>query len=197
MNIMLIRHGLTKSNVDKKYLGRMDEKLILSEKKRLKDKWSDIYNPDLIFVSPMKRCLESADIIFSENAKNKIVIDELKEIDFGIFEGKSYEMLKDDKEYKKWLDSGGTSVIPKGESREYFIKRTIKGFNKALKIAKEKNAKDIVLVVHGGTIMAILSEISKRNYYDFQIKNGEGIKLILEEDKYEIPYYSICGRIDS
>ena len=51
MNIMLIRHGLTKSNVDKKYLGRMDEKLILSEKKRLKDKWSDIYNPDLIFVS--------------------------------------------------------------------------------------------------------------------------------------------------
>ena len=104
---------------------------------------------------------------------------------------------KDNPAYQKWIDSRCEMKIPEGESKEEFIKRTMEGFTKLLFICKKNNWNEIVCVVHGGTIMAILSEISGLDYYDFYVKNAETRELIIEDDKYEIPYYSICGRIHS
>ena len=56
----------------------------------------------------------------------------LEEIDFGEFEGKNYEELKDDARYIKWMESNGTIAFPGGESRDEFIDRTVEAFDKAL-----------------------------------------------------------------
>ena len=38
----------------------------------------------------------------------------------------------------------------------------------------------ILAVVHGGTIMAVLSSFTGGEYFDFQVKNGEGYETVLE-----------------
>lgn len=133
--------------------------------------------------------------------RNPILIPEWKEMDFGQFEGKNYEELKDDPCYQKWIDSNGTLPFPGGESREQFIRRSMEGFDRMMyDILKrsEKNAGiqtdtdsqylkcdrgteiPVTAVVHGGTIMAVLSSLTGGEYFDFQVKNGEGYETVLE-----------------
>ena len=53
----------------------------------------------------MKRCVETAKII---NRQSEIVIiDNLKEIDFGDFEYKNYDELRDNPEYIKFIENNG------------------------------------------------------------------------------------------
>ena len=61
-----------------------------------------------VYVSPMKRCMETAKLIFKENFYE---VEELRECDFGIFENKNYKELSDCPEYQAWIDSGGTMTF--------------------------------------------------------------------------------------
>ncbi|MBE5958622.1 MAG: histidine phosphatase family protein [Lachnospiraceae bacterium] len=198
MKIIFIRHGMTKLNEEKRYLGLLDEPLSEKGKADFGKKWCEKLDSDVIVTSPMLRCIQSAELIIKDmKTKKHIVVDEFREINFGIFEGKTFEELKDNPDYQKWIDSRCEMKIPEGESKAEFVKRTMKGFTKLLHNCNENNWNNVVCVVHGGTIMAILSEISGGDYYDFYVKNAEARELIVEDDKYEIPYYSICGRIHS
>ncbi|NLM03552.1 MAG: histidine phosphatase family protein [Clostridiales bacterium] len=180
INLILIRHGATKSNKERRYLGRTDESL--SEegiKELLEYKKLDRYpNINYLFTSPMKRCVETAKILFPKI--ESIIIPEWKEIDFGEFEGKNYIELKDDVRYQAWIDSNGTLPFPKGESREAFAQRCCSGFQSMIDLIYqivdkcENVTKDIGLVVHGGTIMALLSHYNGGGIYDYQVPNGGG-----------------------
>jgi len=177
MQIYLIRHGKTKGNIERRYVGSTDENLCsigISELKKIK-----YPKVDYILCSPMKRCLETADIIYSDtNRLNYKEMELLKEIDFGKFENKTYEELKGNKDYCLWLKSVGENGST-GESKTEFISRCVIGFKniveKLLDLENKKGSElSIALIVHGGTIMAILSELAKieREYYDWQVENA-------------------------
>lgn len=168
--ITFVRHGSTLWNELGRYLGKTD--LSLSQDGALEvAKWGMPQNVDLIFVSPMKRCMETASIIYP--GKELVVIQQWSEIDFGEFEGKNYEELSGDERYQQWIDSNGTLPFPSGETREEFIKRCMEGFGEAKQIIEKKHAMNVVAVVHGGTVMSLASQILGGDYYDYQIKNGE------------------------
>lgn len=172
MNIYFIRHGKTKGNEEGRYIGTTDESL--SEKGRKELQVRTYPKAAYIYVSPMKRCIETAEVIYS--GQDKIICEDLREADFGIFEGKNYEELKESIRYQTWLDSKGTLPFPDGESREQFTKRCIKQFQIIIEnhIQQGKQG-DIAFIVHGGTIMAIMEQFAspKKSYYEWQIKNGE------------------------
>lgn len=181
----MIRHGETGSNRERRYLGRTDEPLSPEGRNKLLAFREEGRYPEaeLVFSSPMKRCLETAKLLYPE--KEIIVIPGWEEIDFGLFEGKTYEELKDRPEYVRWLESGGTLPFPEGESREQFIGRSLSGFFAMMEQVRGKNA---VAVVHGGTIMAVLSRLSGGDYFDYQVANGGGYRFLvsLKEKKCEI-----------
>ena len=59
---------------------------------------------------------------------------------------------------------------------------------------------DIVCVVHGGTIMALLCGLTGKNYFDFQIGNLEGYWLEFRTKDgtiSDLSYNRITGRSDS
>ena len=202
INLTLIRHGKTPSNREHRYLGVTEETLsgegrkqleILAEKDILKKTW-------LLFISPMLRCQESAGILFP--GRKAYPIEEWREMNFGAYEGKNYEDLKNDSYYQKWIDSNGTLPFPEGESQQEYIKRCHRGLLTATKIIEEKIAREvaenqmtesqprnITAVVHGGTIMALLHILAGGNYFDYQVKNGGGycckLRLCGEEWKLE------------
>lgn len=183
INLTLIRHGKTPSNREHRYLGVTEEALsgegrkqleILAEKDILKKPW-------LLFISPMLRCQESAGILFP--GREAYPIEEWREMNFGTYEGKNYEDLKNDSYYQKWIDSNGTLPFPEGESQQEYIKRCHRGLLTATKIIQkeiaenqmtESQPRNITAVVHGGTIMALLHILAGGNYFDYQVKNGGG-----------------------
>lgn len=171
MKIYMIRHGMTNGNREHRYVGITDEGLIPEEREALRER--TMPSVTSVYVSPRKRCMETAEILYPEKKLN--VVNELAECDFGEFEYKNYEELNGNPDYQKFIDSMGKSGFPGGEDRDTFQKRCVEGFLNIMK--REKLCKeDIAMVVHGGTIMAILDACSRphKDYYDWQVKNGEG-----------------------
>ena len=168
MKILLIRHGMTTGNLEKRYIGRTDEPLCSAGLAALKQ---CSYPPcDILVSSPMKRCLQSAEILFPEQKAH--ICCAFRECDFGDFEGKNYSELRGDPQYQKWIDSGGMIPFPNGESPAEFRARCCDGF--LTTINKYSDASRIAFVVHGGTIMAILSQFAlpHRDYFDWMTDNA-------------------------
>ena len=196
IQLYLIRHSMTAGNLKKRYIGRTDESLcpegiVLLESYIQKNIYPEVQR---VYVSPMKRCMETAKLIFKENFYE---VEELRECDFGIFENKNYKELSDCPEYQAWIDSGGTLAFPNGESRKEFCKRSICGFERALTQALELKRAipdkeiQIVFFVHGGSIMAIMSHYCDMDYYDYQVKNGCGYSCEVAVEGNEIVFNEI------
>ena len=175
MEIYWLRHGKTKSNEEHRYLGKTDEGLTEAETERLQaKKVPEAWQTFPLFSSPMKRCRQTAELLFQ---KEPLLIPEWVEMDFGLFEGKNYQDLKGDAYYQRWIDSDGTLPFPQGESREAFLQRSRKGLERMLFLLDKDGMPDkVVAVVHGGTIMAVLSELTGREYFSFQVPNGGGYR---------------------
>lgn len=175
MKIWLIRHFQTQGNLERRYIGRMDEPILQEQMSHI------VCHPEKIIASPMLRCKQTAEIIF--HREPDLLCEELREMDFGRFEGKNYEELKTDPDYQTWLDSNGSIPFPEGEGRDAFCKRSCQWFERMMKQLIDWQCKEAAFVVHGGTIMAILSAYceSETDFYDWQVKNGEGYVALVKE----------------
>ncbi len=181
LKIIFIRHAATPGNAEKRYIGRTDEPL---SNAGIEDLLKHEYpNADLIFASPMKRCIQTAKLIYKD--KEIITENDFRECDFGKFEGKNYIELTDDQDYQAWIDSNGTLPFPGGESNSDFKNRCINAFEKTIKSVSKENL-TVAYVVHGGTIMSILEYFSepKSSFYDWHVENGNGYLGILTDNKH-------------
>lgn len=178
--LVFIRHGMTQANKERRYLGKTDEPLSeegieILESYKMQKLYPEVEH---LFTSPMKRCMDTARIIYPELCP--IVIPEWEEMDFGRFEYKNYEELKSDAQYQSWMRSGGTLDFPEGESRKDFTLRCKSGFIRIcneLSQTARRNAKSFIsagMIVHGGTIMSLLSLYAGNDYFDYQVLNGRG-----------------------
>lgn len=174
LELYLIRHWKTKGNLEKRYIGTTDEPILSGSERDLWEKRLHRILPDVscVAVSPMKRCRESAELLFP--GKKQEVCDAFRECDFGQFENRNYEELKNRPEYQRWIDSGGMEAFPGGESRERFAGRCVEGFVQKVTELQERKIERAAFVVHGGTIMAILEWLDhkQRPFYQWQAENG-------------------------
>ncbi len=172
LTVHFIRHGRTAANTKKLYLSYTDQSIIPEEKTRICELKAGDFFPraDMIFTSGLRRTKETAQCIYP--GMDITCVPAFDELCFGRFELKSYEELQDDRDYRAWLASGSTMKIPGGESLEEFIARQKTGLHKALIQACDK--KEISIVCHGGTIMALVSAYTKADYYDCMVGPLEG-----------------------
>lgn len=184
MNIIiyLIRHGKTKGNLERRYVGgRTDEDLCMEGidlLKILKDEYTFLNDIDAIYSGPMKRVLSTAKLFYDNKEIN--VIDNLTEMNFGDFENKNHNELDGNPAYQAFIDSNGTIDFPGGEKRNDFINRSMEAFYKVLTAMIEGQQNKSVVFCHGGNIMAILSRLFNEDMFGFQSDNGHGYKLELE-----------------
>ena len=108
-------------------------------------------------------------------------MDSLRETDFGDFEYKTYEELKYNKNYQIWLEGGGNSSFPNGETIDHMKKRCISAYNIILKYMENHNLKSSAVICHGGTIMAV-GEYLKGDFYSWHITNGGALVVRVEDD---------------
>lgn len=189
MYALLIRHGKCAGNAERRYIGSTDADLTpdgRAEAERAKK------DPSVrkVFVSPLIRARDTARILFP-NAE-QIVLPDLRETDFGIFEGRNADEMADDPAYRAWVDGGCTGRCPGGESRAEMQKRAVGAFTKAVFAEAEKSraasekadlpdgapSDGPVFVTHGGVIMALMEALCRphRDFYDFHAPNLGGFR---------------------
>jgi len=166
---LFIRHAKTAGNLARRYIGRTDEPLCEQGRAEAEALAASGLLPPVtaLFSGSLLRCRQTAEILFPGLEP---AICPLREIDFGVFEGKTADELSDSLEYRQWLDSNCMGDIPGGDSVLAFKQRCVADFER---IVAESTAASVALVIHGGNIMAILERFGqpKRDFYDYHIPN--------------------------
>ena len=128
MEIELIRHFATEGNLEKRYIGVTDEEIkaefVLEHTLKKEENGREEWKPELVIVSPLRRCRQTAEILFP--GAEQVVCEQMRECDFGLFEGKNYQELTGNPKYQSWIDSGGTKAFPGGEDPMEFRKRCLR-----------------------------------------------------------------------
>lgn len=187
---VLVRHGATADNLAGRYAGKRSNAPLCAQGaaalERLRASKRLAAEPGALLVSPARRCVETARVLFP-NVPFELAHD-LEEIDFGEFEGKTYQELSGLPEYQKWIESNGRRPFPGGESLDAFVARSYGAFAKA--VAEYGANPPVVLVCHGGSIMAILSRLTGREYFSFQVPPAEGFEVAVEVDGEDVRFIS-------
>ena len=179
MDIIIIRHGKTQGNVERRYIGTTDEPLCARGETELAGLvQSGVYpGVEYVFTSPLQRCRRTCELVFP--GLPSTVVEGLREQAFGVFENKSYEELQFLPAYRAWLETAGGADIPQGESSGIFHARCRAAFSECVADGLAKGAKSIAIVAHGGVLMAALSAFAQpaREFYAWQVENGRGFLL--------------------
>lgn len=177
--IHLIRHGLSEGNLLRQYIGSTDSPLSAQGAAEIleKDKAGAYPGAGLFFSSPMRRCLETMKLIYPDVTPE--IIEDFRECDFGDWEGKSADDLKDNPEYRAWIDSHGVGTPPNGENGGVFMQRTCMAFEQLVERMLRSGKTSAVVVAHGGTIMSILSAygLPRAKFYEWMAEPGCGYSL--------------------
>ena len=170
MSIYLIRHGKTVANEQHLYCGSTDLPLSDGGREELHSMRYDI-TPERFVTSGMKRTDETLRILFGNVPFS--VDSRFREVDFGDFEMKSYEMLKDDPAYQIWLTGDNeANTPPGGESGVQMTRRVLEAFREI--------PDGTALVTHGGVIAAIMASLfpaDGKHRYQWQPRNGHGYEI--------------------
>lgn len=178
MKIWLIRHGKTEANEKHWYCGKTDLPLSCAGKEALLTYHYEI-NHVRFLTSGMKRTNETLQLLFGpvpfeENSG-------FQEMNFGAFEMRGYEELKENPDYQRWITGDNeANVTPGGESGEQMRNRVIQAFQAVL-----EEQRDTVIVTHGGVIAAIMEWLfpeEHKNRYEWQPSPGRGYVLSGEAD---------------
>ena len=171
MLIYFIRHGETDYNKEKRYQGCLDIPLSGEGKQKL---YRADFTPEVVYVSALKRSAETAELLFP--GVEQIAVPELNEMNFGDFEGRTANEMENDPAYRRWVEDNCESRCPNGESREEFNKRVQNAVIKLVSDEAAAGKEEVVIVAHGGTIMAALQRFGnpKRDFYGWLPGNGTG-----------------------
>lgn len=171
--IHLIRHGMTEGNRNGQYIGVTDIPIStngINELERLRE--AGVYpEVETCYTSPLLRCRQSLEIIYPD--AQPILVEDLRECDFGAFEGRTARELAEDPDYKAWT-TGKIDAPPGGESTAAFTGRVCAGFGQTVRHMMENGITEAAAVVHGGVIMSILSACALPQLPFFQWMSGNG-----------------------
>ncbi|MGE7667433.1 histidine phosphatase family protein [Ureibacillus composti] len=147
----LIRHEKTQANIERKYLGWTDEPIINTYNQFILP-----IQPKKVYGSDLVRCEQTAKLYFPD--VDYVGNKGLRELDFGDFEMKTYNQLKDHIHYRNWIDSPRDFTPPNGESFESFRERILCTF---FRIVIQPG--EYTFVVHGGVVRLLRSIFGPNN----------------------------------
>ena len=189
MELILIRHGTTQGNLEKRFIGTLDVPLAPQGEELARQVGPTLPRVEHIYRSPLMRCRQTAQLLWP--GVEMTVIDELRETDFGPFEGKNHEELKDDPLYQAWIGQGDRlnfAAMPVGETAEQVVDRVSIGLEKLVKDADAHGFARVGVVSHGGALMGLLSKYGRpeREYYGWMCPNCGGFRMALNPGTLEL-----------
>ena len=155
--LLLIRHGQTPWNTLGKVQGCTNINLAKEGKEQailLKNQLKGQF--DVIYTSPLRRALETAQIIAEPTALSPIIIEDLKEINFGTWEGMTFPQIKEQypEAFYNWQTDKLIGPLLDGEGSIKNV--SLRAKNCISHLVQQHEGKTIAVVSHGGYIKAAL-----------------------------------------
>lgn len=166
--VILTRHGETAWNRTRRLQGRIDVSLSaegIEEAKNLSVALSSVPLSE-VYCSPLSRSKETAEILGSPHGLTPKVKDAFMEADYGSWEGKSTDYLRENfpHDFDKWMTQPTDVHIPNAENLECVRKRVVEGF---MEVLNESDANVIAIVGHGGVNRALLLSLLNADLKSF------------------------------
>lgn len=196
--IHFIRHAITVANEEGRYIGITESPVSEKGKKELIEKTEKMVYPDVdkVYVSPLKRCIATASFIYPEGYAR--VVPELREMNFGEFEGKTVNELMGRPDYKQFLQGGLDNPAPGGESIRKVVERCYEAVQFIIEDMMRNGYKNAAVVTHSGIIMNILScfGLPKYSQSDLACDFGEGFSVLVTAQLWQTSgAFEILGRL--
>lgn len=162
LELVLVRHGYTQWNQERRYLGWTDVPLAPGEAERLEKLRTQ---PPLtgefcrVYCSDLRRCRETLAALAPHLMLQAVYDARLREMDFGAWEGCTYEQLKDNPHYRSWIDNPEAATPPEGEAWAQFAARVDHFCAELQQETQAPAVTRILLVTHGGVIRQLLARI--------------------------------------
>lgn len=174
--LILIRHALTTDNQENRLSGYIDS--TVSEKGKIQidklTKYLEKEHIDKIYSTTSSRTKDTIKKIAELKNIELIEKDTLREINFGDFEGITFDEIKisNPDEFEKMIKEGYYYKYPNGESLVETYHRVA---NEVDRIIEDNKDQTILICSHGGTIRNIITHLISKSYnyhWNFRIDNA-------------------------
>lgn len=163
MKLILIRHGETLGNVAEIIQGGQTQGELTKEgEEQAKKAGHRLKNEkiDVIIISPLYRTRQTSEPIIKEHPQAEIVYDEnVKEMKFGVLEGKTYQEFIEIRE-----KSGIAHEDFKQDGGESFIELFERAKNTIEKIIKKYKGKTVLIVSHGTFVRMLVDYLIDKKF---------------------------------
>lgn len=176
MKLTLLRHGQTEGSLHDLYYGASDIPVLPDSLAALHRQASRYPTAPRYFTSGLMRTEQTLAAIYGDVPHT--ALPGLREMDFGDFEMRSYEELKDDPAFQHWITDSEHLPCPNGESAPQTTARNLAALETVL-AAQE----DAVCVIHGGVTSGLMMHWFGGTRYDYLLQPGTGYQVTFDGDK--------------
>lgn len=183
MTLFLVRHGEIPSNVNKIYAGASTERLTARGELQAKAVAGKLtrYNIHALYSSPIKRAIQTAEIIGKAVRKDVLIDDAFREIEMGPWEGRSEMEIeqKHPESWALWNNKPAELKILGRETLDDLLQRVLTGISR---ISHGKEGKGVVIVTHVAVIRVLLLWSAKRSlnlYKTIHVPNAKIFRIAI------------------
>jgi broad specificity phosphatase PhoE len=185
--IILIRHGESVANAERRFTHGPHEALSRRGREEALARGRMVaarFDPVALYASPFVRALETARVIGSVVGLEPVIVEALREQDFGGLRGRGYEAVRED---PTWHSDRWRYRPPEGETLEEVFHRVGPALDA---IAARHLGEQVVVVSHGGVMAALQAWCrSRRVEGDLAISaNASGYVVEWRSARYEGPF---------
>ena len=179
MKLTLIRHGITHGNKYGLYYGATDLPLLEEGIAELRERRLGSIYPEAkrYYTSPLQRTQQTLRQLYG--AVDFTVVDGLREMNFGAFEMRTVEDLRQDEAFVAWSRRMSTDRCPEGESFADVQRRALVAIDPIL-----RGGEDAVCVIHGGVIACLMTKwFPGPRFESWMPHPGTGWQVTVEDGK--------------
>ena len=192
--LYLIRHGENPANITKEFSHRLVD-YPLTPKGVLQARQTGEYfknkQIDAIYCSPLKRAIETAEIIGRAIGLQPIVMEQFREVNVGVLEalgGSPENWAAHDAIVRAWFEGQPDLTFPEGENYHMLRERMRAGVEQILRGQDDKRS---IIVGHGGIFTFTLKDICREVDLAALIKSyGHNCSIT------EIEMHAVDGQLD-
>lgn len=195
---MLIRHCASR-HAGERYIGSTDTPLTRTGEDQACKLAARLKHMAIgsVLASPSKRALDTAKPAVVGTGLSIMVDADLREIDFGKWEGLSFREIeqRDPDLVAEWAQGGMDFCFPGGESLSAFGERICRGSERLMMLPEEK----VAAVTHGGVIRFLVCHflgLSFQSHFLFDIQHGSITRFRFESGRTVLAGLNDCVHLE-
>ncbi len=201
MDLYLVRHGETESNVERRYQGWSESPLSRAGIWQAEKAAHFLGRKNIsgLYCSDLNRAFHTARVIGSSSGLKPEVTPLLREIHFGRWEGMTFDEIERQwgDQIRLWLDDPFNRSAPGGETLDQVCDR-MKSFLEHID-EQANEGKSIVAVSHGGSIRALLFNVlgmDTASFWDLKVANASISLVCKENGRFKVAYYNRTDHLE-